>query len=183
MKSGLFVLLVFTNVCAQLASQANASPSHAPSQTLKSLIWKPNGSAYDLKVEANNILFCDAAGSHSLSMINGLFSGSVRPCHKQEPRSACPESPLDVEVRTPDFGPMDVIDVGEHSYPLKGRVNDCDIDGSSLIASTGSYVVLIDTSKDSLRVISPHGGDRVAIGRSWLAWTDASRLHVVPRVK
>ena len=142
---------------------------------------KTSGPAYDVRLLLQSVTYCDGTGAHTFSLEDDKVLASHNTCTSSEKHSGCPDSPLDVTVRTPDMGPIDIIDADGSSYPLKGRVHDCAILGTSIIASTGSNVVFIDTTKQSIKELSAKGGDRVAISPEALAWTDQNALSTVPR--
>ncbi len=65
--------------------------------------------------------------------------------------------------------------------PLDGRVHDCVVDDKVLAVVTPSQVVTIDTKRQKSAVVSSVGGERVAIGPSWIAWADYDKLHAKRR--
>ncbi len=69
------------------------------------------------------------------------------------------------------------MDLNGASYPLKGRVQDCAVDGSLLAVATNSTVFWIDPADSAPHEVQSSGGDRVALGSGWIAWTQGERIH------
>lgn len=161
------------------SSTASASATTILSQPLRAeLTVRAEGEPFGLRIEHGTISFCDKRGGRKLDATTGQDVAFGRPCSKDgEASTACAGLPLDVAVSTPDRGPNDVVDAKGKSFPLEGRVHDCAADGQVLAMVTGAAVVLIDTTKDKTDVIDHQGGDRVAVGPGWVAWSQGSAVH------
>jgi hypothetical protein len=141
------------------------------------------GTVQNLRFEGTTLFFCDARGSHRVDLKTGRTTNNAGPCPaSEEPNTACSGLNLHVSVRAPLSEPNDIVDLGASSFPLHGRVHDCRAAGNRLAIGTGSSVVLIDTSKSTMKEISSQGSDRVALVDGWIAWTDGSsvRLESIP---
>lgn len=165
MKIALLLLTLFAPSCAQHGPPAPAKAGAAA-----------QGEPYALSLQDGVLTFCDNRGARRLDLKTNRETASSAVCSRSEPNAACSGLPLDVEVRTPLSEPDDIVDVGDASFPLKGRVHDCGASGKLLAVATGSQVVLIDAAKGSVREIRPHGADRIAIGSGWIAWAEASKI-------
>jgi hypothetical protein len=159
------------------------SQQTTPRPTVRSeVLTIAKGSPFGLRVESGAVSFCDERGGRKLDTGAGGEVPFDRICRPDtEANVACGGLPLDVAVSTPNRGPNDVVDVDGNAYPLDGRVHDCAADGSVVAIVTGSMVVLLDTAKNTTHVVHRSGGDRVAIGREWVAWSDASTVHAKRR--
>jgi len=166
LKLALLLLALFAPSCARHGPPAPAKAGAAA-----------QGEPYALSLQDDVLTFCDNRGARQLDLKTNRETASGAVCSRSEPNVACSGLPLDAEVRTPLNEPNDIVDIGDASFPLKGRVHDCSASGKLLAIVTGSQVVLIDAAKGSASEISPHGGGRIAIGSGWLAWADASKIY------
>lgn len=175
------LLVLATAACSRSPERSTpASSSTAPSSTTTTasqpvrteLTARAEGDPFGLRVEGGTISFCDKRGGRKLDTTSGRDAAFERPCAKDvEANTACSGLPLDVAVSTPSLGPNDMVDVKGKSFPLEGRVHDCAADGQVLAIVTGTAVVLVETTKDKAEVIDHQGGDRVAVGPGWVAWS------------
>jgi hypothetical protein len=137
------------------------------------------GPARALRLADNELSFCDARGAERWDLRSGRISPARHSCGtRDEPNTACASLPLQVDVRSPMGGTDDIVDVGNVSVPLTGRVHDCSADGKTLAIVTGSS---INAETGNSHPVAKKGGDRIAIGSGWIAWTDGSTLHAVRR--
>lgn len=160
------LLLLFAS-----CSERKAQPFEIPVQ----------GEAHNLRFEAGLLTFCDGRGARKVDLKTAQDSASDRVCPKPaEANTACSGLKLDVSVRSPASEANDIVDVNGASYPLNGRVHDCAADGGLLIVVTASGASLIDTAKGVAKELSQQGGDRVAVGSGWAAWTEGARMRLTP---
>lgn len=161
-------------------SSATAATSAIPAAPSERTITA-EGEPHALQIGTGTVLFCDKRGPRKLDLNTGADTGGEQSCAKSEEANAsCSGLPLDIAVHAPPSEPNDIVDVAGSSFPLKGHVQDCAVDGKVLAIVTSSSVTVIDTVKGAPTEIDQVGGDRVAIGHSWVAWTDASKLHAAP---
>jgi hypothetical protein len=178
-------LLIIASSCNRAKEQPQgggatqpATPSAAPIAATKEYNVTAQGEPYNLRFAGGALDFCDTRGGRELNLKTGEEISKDRTCTpKDEPNTACSGLSLDVEVRSPQSEPNDIVDVGGSSFPLNGRVHDCAADGKSLAVITASTTALIDTAKETTTQISPSGGDRVVLGSGWVAWTAGSNIH------
>jgi len=181
----LFAALLLTSACSRANQTTGQGTVPAASARVASQA-KPfsvtaEGEAYSLHFAPDYLTFCDKRGGRSLRLLDARENRLDRNCAKiEEPNTACSGLVLDVAVRAPLSEPNEIVDVGGFSFPLKGRVHDCSADGKALAVATGSAVILIDTAKGTATEVSQLGGDRVTLGSGWIAWTDGSKVHVLP---
>ena len=136
------------------------------------------GDPYSLRLVDGVLDFCDSRGGREVNLKTGQEASKDQNCaSKEEPNTACTALGLDVEVRSPQSEPNDIVDVGGSSFPLNGRVHDCAGEGQLLAIVTASSTVVLDTAKSATTQVSSNGGDRVAVGGGWVAWTTGSNLH------
>jgi hypothetical protein len=134
-----------------------------------------------IRFEGASLFFCDARGARMVDLKTGEVTAGTSPCPQaEEPNTACGGLKMDVTVRAPLNESNDIVDVAGSSYPMNGRVHDCQEAGNRLAIVTGSSVVLIDTAKSSVKEIASQGGDRVAIAQDWIAWTYGSSVEAAP---
>jgi hypothetical protein len=173
--------LLLATSCHRAGSEALADAG-ASSTTSASVPTGPmsataTGEPYGLRVEGDAVSFCDARGGRRLEGV-GKDVALTRPCARDgESNITCDTKGLDVEVSTPHGGPNDLVDVNGNRFPLQGRVHDCAADAKTLAIVTGSTVVLIDTATGKTETVDRAGGDRVAIGKGWIAWSQGSTVH------
>ncbi len=169
------VLLVSALACA---CSTKAPPKEA-ALALAALQFPTDGTVQSLRFDAGALWFCDASGSHRVNLSDGMATRDNTPCPPpQEPNAGCGIPNLDVSVRSPQSEPNDIVDLKASSFPLKGRVHDCAAAANHLVVGTGSAVFLIDTVKNTIKTISPDGSDRVAVSKDWVAWIEASSVHM-----
>jgi hypothetical protein len=185
----LLILLVVVG-CSRSSDRTTPGSSTAPSSTTATLspslhtdlTLTASGEPFGLRVEGAAISFCDKRGGRKLDTTTGQDAAFERKCATDgEANTACGGLPLDVSVSTPNRGPNDLVDVKGKSFPLEGRVHDCAADAKVLAIVTGSAVVLVDTTKDKADVIDHQGGDRVAVGPGWVAWSQGSTVRARKR--
>ncbi len=134
-----------------------------------------------LRIEHGALTFCDKRGARKLNLQTGRDAPYEKPCaHDDEPNTACAGFDIEVSVRAPLSEPNDIVDLDSGSVPLHGRVHDCAVDGNTLVVVTASSVVLVDVARAKPAEISHQGGDRVAVGSGWIAWSSAATLHLEP---
>jgi hypothetical protein len=158
---------------------ATSSKSAASSTAPTRVHANSEGEPFALRFETGLLDFCDNKGSKKLDLKTGQTTGGDFVCNKEEPNSACSGFPLDISVRSPMSEPNDVVDVGGSSFPIHGRVHDCAVDGKNIAIVTASTVRFIDVATDKAVEVSPHGGERVAIGLGWVAWTEGTNVNGV----
>jgi hypothetical protein len=150
--------------------------SSAPATTAWSLA--ADGEPYALRLEGSFLTFCDERGRHQVDLTTGHEAALDQTCPtKQPPNTACVSLGLDVAVRASFSAPNDFVDVGAVSFPLEGRVHDCAANGKRLAIVTASVVVVLDTAQNTVKEISRPGGERVAIGSGWVAWTQGPKVR------
>jgi hypothetical protein len=158
-------------------SSAAARTSESPATPTERTVTA-EGEPSVLLIGAETVLFCDKRGPRKLDLNTGADTVGDQSCAKSEEANAsCSGLPLDITVRAPPSEPNDIVDVAGSSFPLKGHVQDCAVDGKVLAVVTSSGVTVIDTVKGTPTQLDQVGGDRVAIGHSWVAWADGSKLH------
>jgi hypothetical protein len=163
---------------------ATAVPSstEASAQAHTELAVATDGEPFGLRIESGMLTFCDKRGGRKLDLNTGRDTALDRRCpNNDEPNTACRGLRLNVAVRAPLSEPNDIIDFDGWSVPLNGRVHDCAADGKAVAVVTGSIVVLIDVEKEANKVINQQGGDRVAFGSGWVAWSKGSELRMASR--
>jgi hypothetical protein len=134
---------------------------------------------FALHLDASSISFCDDRGGWKAALPNGSPSPSNTPCPKpEEPNVSCSGTISDVEVRAPLSSPDDIVDAGARSFPLTGRVHDCAAEGAVLAVVTAHQVVAIRTDQGTSTTVSDSGGERVAVGSGWIAWTQGHLIRV-----
>jgi hypothetical protein len=142
------------------------------------IVVNATGEPFGLRVEGETISFCDTRGGRKVDPATGNDLPFKRACAKdREPNTSCGGFPLDVTVSTPNLGPNDLVEVKGRAFPLAGRVHDCAASGKALGIVTGSEVVLIDTTVEKASVLEHEGGDRVAIGADWIAWSNGPSVY------
>jgi hypothetical protein len=178
------MLLALACSRSKSASNVSAAPS-APAVAAKSsnnsqaFSLKTVGEPYALQFVNGGLSFCDNRGIRFLELNTGKDDSKQGSCpRREEPDPAC-NTQHDVEVRSPTSQPGDIIDVGAQSFPLKGRVHDCSSDGKILAVVTASGVTVIDLAKEKSTEVSQEGGERVAVGDMWIAWTSGENIHAV----
>lgn len=189
-KLAILVLLA-TSACSRSKAKADATPSTpsitftappASSATRNEFTVSSTGVPFGLQVDAGTVSFCDKRGGRKLDLAAGRDIPFERTCPKDsDGNSGCDRMGLDVSVRTPGLGPIDIVDVDGKSFPLDGLIHDCAVDGDVLAIVTGSSVVIIDHVKGTTTLLDHDGGDRVAIGSKWVAWTSGSIVRAQQR--
>lgn len=183
---GLFVLVAAMGCSrnptrpAPSSSSSTAPPSSSATQTTtrEQVSVTAAGEPFGLRVEGGTISFCDRRGGRRIDLASGHDAAFERTCPKDgEANTACGGLPVDVTVSTPNLGPNDLVDADGSAFPLDGRVHDCTADAKGLAIVTGSSVVLIDTKTAKTEVIDHTGGDRVAVGPGWIAWSNGQAVH------
>lgn len=137
----------------------------------------PPGLPYGLRVDGEAVTYCDGRGGRRLDPATGQSTPFARPCPPdEEADGACGNVPkaLDVDVRSPQDTPDDIVGAGSENYPLSGRLHDCAALGSTLAVVTRSRVSLLADGKE--QVIARRGAERVALGAKWVAWIDGSKV-------
>ena len=168
----LLLVAVLAAACSHRKPLSDASKAPAAVQIAA------RGMVESLRLQGARLFFCDAQGAHGVDLKTGVVTGKAPPCPAaQEPNAACGGLKMDVTVRAPLSEPNDIVDLAGSSFPLQGRVHDCKEAGDRLAIITGSTVVLIDAAKNTSKEIALQGGDRVAVGDNWMAWTNGSSVH------
>lgn len=139
------------------------------------------GRTFDLRVEGDEVSFCDERGARTLDVVTGTDAPAGRSCRDEEGNTTCSNPSVEVEVSTPGLGPVDRVYVHAKFYMLEGRVHDCAVANGVLLLVTGANVIAIDSVTDRLDVIATRGGSRAALGARWIAWSDAAGVHARPR--
>jgi hypothetical protein len=140
------------------------------------------GEPYAFVLAGGVLGFCDQRGGRQVDLETGQDTAAARACGKiDEANPACSGLGLDVAVRSPHDEPNDIVDVDAQSFPLRGRAHDCAADGRVLALATASEVLLIDTARGAAKKLDAQGGDRVAIGSGWIAWSTGSALRAARR--
>lgn len=166
-------------VCAFACACSTKTPPKEAALAPAALQFAADGTVQSLRFDAGALWFCDSSGSHRVNLSDGTAARDNTPCPSAvEPNPGCGIANLDVSVRSPQSEPNDTVDLKASSFPLTGRVHDCAAAGNHLVVGTGSAVFLIDTAKNTMKAISPDGGDRVAVSQDWVAWVDASSVHM-----
>jgi hypothetical protein len=170
-------LLVLASAAACACS--TKTPPKEAAVAPAALQFAADGTVRSLRFDGGALWFCDARGSHRADLSGGPVTGDNTPCPPpQEPNAGCGIANLDVSVRSPQSEPNDIVDLKTSSFPLTGRVHDCAAAGNHLVVGTGSAVFLIDTVKNTMKTISSDGSDRVAVSENWVAWVEASSVHM-----
>jgi hypothetical protein len=163
--------------CGPAKTSQPAAASAASQTTVTS-----QGEPYDLHLGGGALTFCDSRGMRRVDLKTGQDAATAEVCpQKEEANTACSGLGLEIEVRSPQSEPDDVVDLGGSSFPMKGRVHDCAADGRVLAIATGSAVSLIDAARNVVIEVSREGADRVAVGGDWVAWADGAKIRAVPR--
>jgi hypothetical protein len=139
------------------------------------------GAPSSLRFEGGTLVFCDQRGPMKLDLATGHTSpgrGGTCPATPAEPNTACAGLPLVMDVRAPPSETTDILDLDGWSVPVDGRVHDCAGDGQTLAVATGSAILLIDGVHRTTKKMSSDGGDRVSVGLGWIAWSNATQLHL-----
>ena len=166
---------------SRVSAPSQPEPAKVGTITPKEFNLVATGNPYGLHLADGVLDFCDSRGGRELNLKTGQETNKDRSCaSKEEPNTACSGVGTDVEVRAPLSEPNDIVDVGGSSFPLNGRVHDCAGDAKFLAIVTTSTTVVIDTAKSAITQVSSQGGDRVAIGDGWVAWSAGSDLHAKP---
>jgi len=185
-----FLGLLSAAACSRSSSSDGGKPAPSVPSSTTTTLSQPirsqftlhaTGQPFDLRVEGGTVSFCDARGARKVNPTTRQDAAFQRACAKREPNTGCGELPLDVQVSSPGLGPNDVVEVSGSAFPLEGHVHDCAAHGPALAVATGEGVVLIDTTKVHVDVLDSMGGDRVAIGPGWIAWSKDSTIHVRAR--
>jgi len=175
------LLLLLTSLQADCNMTAQAAPSldrQIRPEVKASTVGEPTG----LRLENGILSFCDKRGGRNFDMNTHRDVALARDCSKKdEPNVACAGLNLDIDVRSPLSQPNDIVDFLGWSVPLLGRVKDCAADGKVVVIATQFRVIMIDAMTERKQDISREGGDRVAIGKGWVAWAKGSRLTAAPR--
>jgi hypothetical protein len=171
-KLVLIALLVLASACSRPKTSGEAaSASQVRIET--------SGAPYALHLDKGSITFCDMRGGRKVTLPNGVESRSDVECPKiEEPNTACSGIGPDVEVRAQLPEPNDIVDAGARSFPLQGRVHDCASEGPLIVIATAAQVIVIQAEKGTVRKISDSGGERVAAGAGWVAWTQDRIIRV-----
>ena len=173
-----------TQLAVLLAALTLACSTKKPGESVGTPIavqFSTQGEAKTLRFEGSAFFFCDGRGSHRVNLSSRIAESDGSPCPApQEPDTACANTNADISVRGPLSEPNDIVDIGASSFPVKGRVHDCAAAGNYVAIGTGSAVILIDRSSNSMREVATHPGDRVAVTQGWVAWADDSTVHLVP---
>ena len=82
-------------------------------------------------------------------------------------------------MRTPGFGPIDVVDTPDGSYTLAGRVHDCACVGETIYVLTETDIFALTRGKKPHLVTHAPRGERMGASPSWVAWTDGKKVHVI----
>lgn len=157
------------------------SPPVSSSPAKQGIDSASRGEAYALRLSAETLEFCDDDGAHALDLKSGLMRPAKAACpKKEEANTACGGLAGDPSVRSTPNQPDEIVDLKGSSYPLKGRVQDCVADGSLLAIITNSSAVWIDPADPIAHEVQSSGGDRVALGAGWIAWTQGARIFAKP---
>lgn len=177
--------LFLTQSCSRIShseqTRADATAAHpAAAVAPDEFTVATQGMPYALQLQPGLLAFCDGRGARRLDLKTGRDSNSDTPCPKNEQTNvSCSGLSLDVAVQSPQDAPNDTVDIAGSTYPLKGRVHDCAADGKKVAIITGASVVLIDAEKGVTTQISTSGGERIAIGFNWIAWTENSKVRAL----
>jgi hypothetical protein len=129
-----------------------------------------------LRVADGKLSFCDTGGLLEYELPSGRVLASVASCTPGAPPN--PNIP-DVSVRTPDLGPIDILEVeGEGmSFPLDGHARDWAADEQShVVVSTSTQVIELDPKTGKRVTLSEQGAGSVAVGGGWAAWWDGTTV-------
>lgn len=138
------------------------------------------GKAYGLRVEWNEVSFCDGRGGRAIDLATGEERRLDRDCTPDDaPNDACDIGEIDVTVE--EHSAADRLQLNGATYPVSGRVRDCDADGDGLAVVTDKALVVVDAHGDVTTVDLASGGKRLAFGPKWIAWSDATSVHAVHR--
>lgn len=141
---------------------------------------KANGSAYGLSVD-DAISYCDDRGGRKINPKTGEDVRVDRACAKAEGNAACGGLSIALTVRMPGLGPDDVVEAPDYSFPLVGHVHDCATDEKTIAVVTHTQVSLLDAASGKAKVIDEEGGERIAIGPGWVAWSDGAIVRWLKR--
>jgi hypothetical protein len=138
--------------------------------------WKvrATGEPYDLRIGERALSFCDDRGRHGVELRTGTETPATEWCPKKsEGNGDCSGLPMEVTVETPNLGPRDIIFVEAWAFHPEGRVHDCAADGKVLVVATIASVERYDLDKGTSTIVDDkEGGERVAIGHGWMAWSE-----------
>ncbi len=169
---------------AALPWQASAqAPSRMAAPVPKAPVTRSTtGPASRLAFRDGVLVFCDGRGGRRLDPLTGRDGPEPIACPADpEGDAACGKAALVAAVRGPLNRPDDILDFDGWSVPLDGRVHDCAGDDRAVAVVTGSQVVIVDVARQASRIVSRRGGERVALGPGWIAWTGPGHIHMAPR--
>jgi hypothetical protein len=175
-----------TPIASAVSSRRTASAGDAASVTAsarREFRVTAKGFPFALRVEGDVVSFCDERGARRIDLETGQDTAADSPCPKDgESNMGCGEVAGVDDVRTPNLGPIDIVDLSSGmSAPLEGRVHDCASDGKTIIVGTGVDVVLIDPWTGHTTTVAHDGSDRVAIGPHWVAWIEGKNVRAKRR--
>ena len=126
--------------------------------------------------------YCEARGGRAIDLRNGRRTNPDRTCPvERAPNTTCQGLERELAVRPSAAEGVDMLELDGRAFNVGGRVRDCAADGDTIAVATDRSVVVIDTaSARSRQVRSDSGGDRVAIGSGWIAWSKGSELSAEP---
>jgi hypothetical protein len=166
------------DLCIGVLMACCACAAQAPARAPSAVSFPADGRVSRLQVRDNTVSYCDDRGPWAGDLLTGRRLEGTLPCQTaSESNTACAGVGTDVQVRSPQGEPNDIVDVGAQSYPMDGRVHDCAAEGRMLVVGTGSNVTLIDAARNATVQISKQGSDRVALGAGWVAWVDGQSVR------
>lgn len=151
-----------------------------------------NGTPFGLKFETDSTAsFCDKEGGKIFNLETGKTSKLSRQCQPDdEANRDCSDSSLEIVVRRPGLGPVDIVDVGAFSYVIDPHVTDCAVDEKSISILSPSSVTRIDTKLGISYKLDSQGGNRIITRKGYSIWSTDSeirtgfewKIYLLPRI-
>jgi hypothetical protein len=181
---------------AAKATDAVASADAAIPGDVVLLETIPSGPPYDLRVDGDEVSFCDRRGARVLTATPGMDRASTRPCkapHDRGPQFHCTDfddadsgGGYVVTLRKPHGvqSPDHMLEAFfRDDYSCIGLLNSqvsCANDDSGLVVSTTDDVdgvYMWDVAADDVELLDSVLASDVAIGATWVAWLDEKTVR------
>jgi len=179
----------FLLACALLAcSRAEEPAPETPlgevgaGEVLMQLAFVVQGEPTGLEIRSGVLAYCEARGGRTIDLRNGRRQSPERACpDPTPPNPSCAGLERELHVRPAGAAGVDMVEFGGRAFNVGGRVQDCAVDGDTIAVVTDRSVVAIDAAgARTLSVRTDSGGQRVALGSGWIAWSNGSELNGEP---
>jgi len=161
-----------------------------PYGSVESLVTRPAGSPYDLRVDPDGVTYCDRRGARKLTNAPGGDVPWTRTCTKDTAGETfhCDDHLTLSRPRGLDGSDYVLEFSSDQDYACMGLANGlvaCANDGPTVVVGTvgtSDGVRLWNADNDEVDVLDAHDAIDVAIGPSWVAWSGEHAVHAKRRL-